>query len=119
MTTSVVLIDDEPAFRALARRMLSTIGLAVVGEADSYAAGLEAAADLRPQAVLVDVGLPDGDGVELARELAGLPWRPRVVLTSADPRAATPEDVRWSGAIGFAPKDQLPSVGLGLLAAPG
>jgi DNA-binding NarL/FixJ family response regulator len=119
MRTSVVLIDDDPSFRGLARRMLSMLGLTVIGEADSCATGLETAADLRPQAVLVDVGLPDGDGIALARQLAALPWRPRVVLTSVDPEAATPDDVRRSGANGFAPKDQLPGAGLRLLLAPG
>jgi DNA-binding NarL/FixJ family response regulator len=62
---------------------------------------------LRPDAVLVDVGLPDVDGVALARELVALPWRPRVVLTSADADAATPRDVRACGAEAFVPKDKL------------
>jgi DNA-binding NarL/FixJ family response regulator len=116
---SVLLIDDDPAFRELARRVLSGTGVKVVGEADSVATGMAAALGLRPDAMLVDVGLPDGDGVALARELAALPWRPRVVLTSIDPDAATPEDVRRSGADGFAPKDELPGAGLRLLLAPG
>jgi DNA-binding NarL/FixJ family response regulator len=116
---SVLLIDDDRAFRGLARRMLGKSGVAVIGEADSFATGFKTAADLHPRAVLVDVGLPDGDGIVLARALAGLPWRPRVVLTSVDPEAATPEDVRWSGATGFAPKDQLTGAGLRLLLAAG
>jgi DNA-binding NarL/FixJ family response regulator len=58
----------------------------VVGEADSVAAAREAAARLEPSAVLLDVELPDEDGITLARELAALPWRPRVVLTSIDAR---------------------------------
>lgn len=115
MTTSVVLIDDDPRFRGLARRMLSALGLSVVGEADGCASGLASAAELHPQAVLVDVGLPDGNGIALARQIAALPSHPRVVLMSADPDAATPEEVRSSGAKGFAPKDELPGVGLRLL----
>jgi DNA-binding NarL/FixJ family response regulator len=115
--TSVVLIDDDPAFRQLARRVLGTMGFSVVGEGDSVATGLATAVDLQPQAVLVDVGLPDGDGVALAHRIAGLPWRPRVVLTSVDPDAATADEVRRSGAAGFAPKDELPGRGLELLAA--
>ena len=118
MTTSVVLIDDDAAFRDLARRLLTRTGMVVVGEADSVATGLETAAAQHPQAVLVDVGLPDGSGVDLASRLAGLPWRPRVVLTSADPDAASARDVRTSGASGFAPKQELAGAGLSLLAAP-
>jgi DNA-binding NarL/FixJ family response regulator len=118
VTTSVVLIDDDPAFRELARRMLTLTGMVVVGEADTVATGLETTVEQHPQAVLVDVGLPDGSGVDLATRLSGLPWRPRVVLTSADPDAATPAMVRLSGASGFAPKQELAGAGLSLLAAP-
>jgi DNA-binding NarL/FixJ family response regulator len=116
---SVLLIDDDPAFRNLARRVLNGTDLSVVGEADTVASGLAAAIELRPDVMLVDVGLPDGDGISLGRELAALPWRPRVVLTSIDPDAASPEDVRRSGAEGFAPKAELPGAGLRLLLAPG
>jgi DNA-binding NarL/FixJ family response regulator len=117
VSTSVLLIDDDPAFRRLARRVLSATGLAVIGEADTVASGLSAAIELRPDALLVDVGLPDGDGTNLARELAALPWAPRVVLTSVDPDAASPEEVLRSGAHGFVPKDDLPGAGLRLLLA--
>jgi len=107
MNGSVLVVDDDPDFRRLAGRVLAAFGLAVAGETETAAAALPAAAALRPGAVLVDVGLPDGDGIALARELAALPWRPRVVLTSTDPEAATTAEVRHSGAQAFVPKDQL------------
>jgi DNA-binding NarL/FixJ family response regulator len=109
---SVLVVDDDPAFRRLARRLLATFGLALAGEADTAASAITAARALRPDAVLVDVGLPDADGVALARELAALPWHPRVVLTSSDAEAATATEVRRSGAAAFVPKDQLPNAAL-------
>jgi DNA-binding NarL/FixJ family response regulator len=112
MHRSVLVVDDDPAFRELAHRLLSAFGLVVAGEAASVAAAMAAAASLRPGAALVDVQLPDGDGVSLARELTALPWRPRVVLTSSDAEAATPADVRSSGAEAFVPKDLLPNASL-------
>lgn len=117
VTGSVLLIDDDPAFRRLARQTLSGSGLTVVGEAATAAAGSAAARSLEPEIMLVDVGLPDGDGISLAGELSALPWSPRVVLTSVDPDAASPEEVRKSGAIGFVPKQDLPGSGLDMLMA--
>jgi DNA-binding NarL/FixJ family response regulator len=117
MSSSVLLIDDDPAFRRLARRALIGTGLNVVGEAGTAAAGSSEARRLKPQVVLVDVGLPDTDGISLASELSALPWGPRVVLTSVDPDAASADDVRRSGASGFVPKQDLPGSGLDMLMA--
>lgn len=109
---TVLVVDDDPAFRGLARRLLATFGLALAGEASTAASAMTAASALRPDAVLVDVGLPDADGIALAGELTALPWHPRVVLTSSDAEAATATDVRRSGAAAFVPKDQLPNAAL-------
>jgi DNA-binding NarL/FixJ family response regulator len=117
MPTTALLVDDDPAFRAIARRMLTAAGLRVIAEADTAAGARAAALELRPDTALVDVGLPDGDGVTLARVLTQLPWRPRVVLTSTDPGAVTPDAVRQSGARGFVPKSELPNAPLGQLLA--
>jgi DNA-binding NarL/FixJ family response regulator len=108
MTRSVLVVDDDPQFRGLAARLLAASGLTVVGEADSVAAALAAAARLEPSAVLVDVELPDGDGVALARELAALPWQPRIVLTSIDGDITTTEDAQRAGARTFVKKTDLP-----------
>ena len=104
----MLVIDDDPTFRELAVRMLEGMGLLVVGEADTVAAAGVAARELRPEAALVDVALPDGDGVSLTSELAALPWRPRIVLTSNDPGAVTEAVARSAGAAGFIAKPELP-----------
>ena len=115
VTRSVLVVDDDPEFRKLAGRLLAASGLTVVGEADSVAAALAAAARLEPSAVLVDVELPDGDGVTLARELAALPWRPRVVLTSIDGDITTTDEARNAGARAFVHKTELPNAPLAQL----
>jgi DNA-binding NarL/FixJ family response regulator len=115
VTGSVLVVDDDPQFRDLARRLLTASGLTVVGEADSVAAALDAAARLEPSAVLVDVELPDGDGITLTRGLAALPWRPRVVLTSINGEITTAEEARNAGARAFVNKADLPNVPLARL----
>lgn len=105
----MLVVDDDAGFRSLARRVLSSQGLNVVGESGSADGGRELATQLRPDAVLLDVRLPDGDGVHLAAELKVLPWGPRLLLTSSDPDAA-----RRSAAAGlaFVPKVDLPEAPL-------
>lgn len=109
MDRSVLVVDDDPAFRELAGRMLTALGLNVVAEAGSVAEALAAAKETQPDAALVDVDLPDGNGIALSLELTALPWRPRVVLTSVDAEAAGPDDVRRSGARAFVHKANLPN----------
>jgi DNA-binding NarL/FixJ family response regulator len=115
MSCSVLVVDDDPKFRGIARRMLAAFGLDVAGEAESAETAISAANRLRPDAMLVDVGLPDRDGVELAGELAKLPWRPRIVLTSSNAEAASAKDLEQSGAAAFVPKSELPNAALGQL----
>jgi DNA-binding NarL/FixJ family response regulator len=112
MSRSVLVIDDDPGFRRLATRMLAVFDLVIVGEAGTAADGRAAAASLKPDSVLLDIRLPDGDGITLARELSDLPWAPRVLLTSSDSEAASPAEVERSGAAGFVPKDELPNAAL-------
>jgi CheY-like chemotaxis protein len=106
--TSVLVIDDDATFRALAVRMLEGMGLSVAGEAATVEAATVAARKLRPHAALVDVALPDGSGITLAAELAALPWRPRVVLTSSHPGEVTDAVARAAGAAAFIAKHDLP-----------
>jgi two-component system KDP operon response regulator KdpE len=116
MAGSVLLVDDDPAFLALARRMLEASGVSVAATAETAEAALAAALAVKPAAALVDVGLPDRDGIELAYELAALPWSPVVVLTSTDPdavRGSVPD-----GVPPFVPKEDLPNARLRELLLP-
>ena len=108
MRCSVLVVDDDTAFRGLAARMLAGWGHVVVGEAGTVSEAMLRAAQLRPDAALVDVGLPDGDGFALARRLVALPWALSVVLVSIDADRAGVRAAERAGARGFLPKDELP-----------
>ena len=112
MGGSVLVVDDDPVFRRLARRTLVSSGLEVVGEVATVAEAIALAEELKPDGVLVDIGLPDGDGVALARALTALPDAPRVVLTSTTPDAASLQDVQACGAEAFIAKEALPNAPL-------
>ena len=108
MPATVLIVDDDPSFRSLAARMLQAHGLTVVGEAEDVSQGRAVALRLRPQAALVDVRLPDGDGIALAGELAGLPWSPRVLVVSTDAGVARAKRPGPNGTqLPFVAKDQL------------
>jgi CheY-like chemotaxis protein len=119
MALDVLVVDDDPWFRTVASRLLESAGFVVAGEADTARRAMAAVLDLAPAAVLLDVGLPDGDGVSLAGELAALPSPPRIVLTSSDPDAVTDELARRSGADAFVPKQELTDARLQTLFAVG
>src|SRR3954464_5473220 len=105
----VLLIDDHAPCRAAARELLERRGFAVVAEADGARAGLEAAAAVAPGAVVLDIQLPDGNGIDVCRALIEANPALVVLLVSADP-----DQGRWAGdcgAVAFLPKDRLGPAG--------
>jgi len=109
MAPTLFIVDDDAEFRRVARGLFSDCGVEVIDEAASAAAARGALSQLRPDAVLVDVSLPDGNGIELAREFAALEWSPRVVLTSSD--AGIAADSIGDGIV-FVAKEDLPTAPL-------
>ena len=109
MARSVLIVDDSAPFRATARALLRARGYEVVGAVADGASGLEAAWRLRPDGVLLDVNLPDGDGLQLASRFAGDGYSPVVVLVSMMDAATFGDGVAASGARGFVAKASLAS----------
>jgi DNA-binding NarL/FixJ family response regulator len=107
MPQTVLIVDDHAGFRASARRLLSRHDYDVVGEAADGKEALAAADALRPDVVLLDVGLPDIDGLEVARRLGeDQPAAAVVLISSRDGEELGPhlESVQ---ARGFIPKAEL------------
>ena len=67
MARTVLVIDDSAAFRTTARMLLQARGYEVVGVAARHRERLAAARELRPDCVVIDIRLPDGNGLEAAR----------------------------------------------------
>jgi DNA-binding response OmpR family regulator len=80
---TVLVVDDEPKIVALARDYLEHAGFAVVTAADGRAA-LEAAHRHRPDLVVLDLGLPGLDGLDVTRQLRRDSSLPIVMLTARD-----------------------------------
>jgi CheY-like chemotaxis protein len=111
---AILIVDDHDGFRRFARGMLEAAGF-TVAEAASGAEATEAVRAARPGLVLLDIGLPDFDGFEVARRLAAVPAEgpaPVVVLTSTREARDYGGRIAASPAAGFVPKDQLSGAAL-------
>jgi DNA-binding NarL/FixJ family response regulator len=115
MGPTVLIVDDHPSFRSLARALLETEGFAVVGEAEDGAAAIAAVEALRPEVVLLDVQLPDLDGFEVAERLASRAEAPAVVLVSTRTAAAYGVRLETTSACGFISKTSLSGAALAAL----
>ena len=104
---SVLIVDDHASFRSAARALLKGDGFEVVGESEDAAGALAAVARLRPAIVLLDIGLPDGDGFEVAERLARGDDPPVVILISSREVAWYRRRLGESPARGFIAKGEL------------
>ena len=108
MSKRLLIVDDDARFRNLLRMLLEDVPeFEVVGDAHDGGAALEAARELSPDVVLLDVNLPDTTGFELAPRLAAEAGDPEVVLISSRGDETYQELAAQAGAAGFLPKDEL------------
>jgi two-component system KDP operon response regulator KdpE len=78
---AIVLIEDEPQIRRFLRATLTTQGYRLF-EAGTAADGLVEAATRQPEVVIVDLGLPDGDGLDVIRRVREWSAVPIIVLSA-------------------------------------
>ena len=78
---SVLVVDDEPGILEFVEMGLTQDGIQVI-RAASAAAGLDLAQSRRPDLVIIDVGLPDGDGFDLLARIRGDSDVPVIMLTA-------------------------------------
>ena len=107
MLERVLIVDDHAGFRGVARRLMHEIGRQVVGEATTGAEALSEARRLKPDIVLLDIQLPDLDGLAIAASLSLEPEPPAVVLVSSRDAADYGPRLDGCAALGFIAKADL------------
>lgn len=81
MKTKVLLVEDEPQMRRFLRASLGSHGYLLV-EAETSREGLQLAASHNPELILLDLGLPDGDGLDLVKQIREWGQIPIIVLSA-------------------------------------
>ena len=98
--TRVIIADDESLIRMDLREMLTNLGYLVVGEAGDGRSAVNLARELRPDIVVMDVKMPDMDGIEAARVLTEERLAP-VLLLSAYSQQELVQRARQAGVAGY------------------
>jgi DNA-binding NarL/FixJ family response regulator len=109
MATSVLIVEDEPEFqRRFTNAVLADRGLALAGTAGSARAAIAMVDAARPDVILLDLGLPDLDGVEVIRHAVRQPYPCDVLVVSMFDDDQHVLDSIEAGAAGYLLKDALP-----------
>lgn len=104
----VLLIDDHTLFRLGLKSLLERSGIQVAAAASTGKEGLEIAAEIRPDVILLDMRMPDMDGIEVLKRLRehGIS-SPITMLTTSNEERDLVESLR-NGAQGYLLKDMDP-----------
>lgn len=110
MTVGVLVVDDQPLFcDGIGRLLDAEVDLVYLGAAHTGEQAVSRARQIRPDVVLMDLRMPDGDGVAATRALTRSDPAPRVlVLTTFRDRDAVQRALQ-AGATGFITKDSTPA----------
>jgi DNA-binding NarL/FixJ family response regulator len=117
MPSTVLIVDDHAGFRRAARALLEAEGFDVIAESATGGDALAAADRMQPTLVLLDIGLPDIDGIRVAALLTQADRSRTVVLTSSRDGADYQPLLEACGARGFIAKAELSGEAIAALAA--
>lgn len=101
----VVLVEDDPVYRLFIRQLLKKIGgVTIIGECSTGAEGIAICRANKPDAMLLDLFLPDQQGIDVVRVLRPAFPDMIVLLMTAHPRNDLPRELLSLGVQGFADK---------------
>lgn len=103
--TTVLIADDHPVFRDGLRALLSSVGIDVVGEAGSGREAVDMTRSLDPDVVVMDLHMPDMNGIEATRHISASGIRSKVLVLSMLEDDDSVFSALRAGAAGYVLKD--------------
>src|SRR3989337_4525581 len=92
----ILVVDDAKVIRMVIKRILTRHGLLVAGEAGNGREALEKYKELRPDAVTMDIIMPEMDGIQGLKEILAFDKQAKVIMISAiDQRDSLTEAIRY------------------------
>jgi DNA-binding NarL/FixJ family response regulator len=104
MTHTVLVVDDTKFMRKMLTDMLKQFGYKVVGEADNGRQAVQKFNELRPEIVMMDITMPEMDGIEAMREIRRIEPSAVVLICSAMSQQDLISDALKAGANGYVMK---------------
>jgi DNA-binding NarL/FixJ family response regulator len=105
MDFKILLVDDNQTFASSVKQFLAILhGATVVGHATSGLDALEQVRALKPDLVLLDIGLPDISGLDIARTLQTWPEPPKLIFLTMHNNQPYRDAAQKAGAAGFVNK---------------
>ncbi|GAB4448227.1 MAG: response regulator [Anaerolineae bacterium] len=116
--TRIIIADDESIVRADLKEMLNTLGYLVVGDVGDGQSAVNLARELKPDVVLMDIKMPNMDGIEAAKILTAEQIAPVVLLTAYGQKELV-ERAKEAGVVGYLVKpfretDLMPAIEVAL-----
>jgi AmiR/NasT family two-component response regulator len=98
--TRVIIADDESIVRSDLKEMLTDLGYLVVGEVGDGQSAVNLARELKPDVVLMDIKMPDMDGIEAAQALTEEQIAPVILLTAYGQKELV-DKAKEAGVVGY------------------
>ncbi len=109
MSYRILVVDDTKFMRKMLTDMLKQFGYEVVGEADNGRQAVEKFVELRPDVVMLDITMPEMDGIEAMREMRKIDPEVTVLICSAMSQQDLISDALKAGANGYVMKPFKPN----------
>jgi two-component system, chemotaxis family, chemotaxis protein CheY len=101
VSANVMIVDDAAFMRMMVKDILSKNGFTIVGEAENGAIAVDKYMELKPDLVIMDITMPEMDGLQAVREIKKRDAAARIIMCSAMGQQAMVIDAIQSGAKDF------------------